>query len=316
MLKQAATQALAAPIIWNRLRARAAPAGSVTILCYHTLGDVEGWTARGISDFQADLALLSDRFEIVPLETGLERLGDTSAPPSVVLTFDDGDRGLARDLLPSLEDARATATIYVATGQIETGQPFWFDRVVNALQQPCSIDVEGLGHWRLGEETGKARWALIGDILAAIKTMPEDAREAAADTVVRQAGATTDTHPLGPMRVEDLQRLAEHPAITIGAHSHGHELLDGIAPEAARESVRRSLTLLREWTGQSVVHFAYPNGNYSPDLATMLQDEGCASATILEERPALPSDDRFMLPRVSVGRYDTPDRMIVRMAGI
>ena len=51
-----------------------------------------------------------------------------------MLTFDDGEVGLHTHLLPFVEQEQVPVTVYVATGQIETGQPYWFDRVMNAMQ--------------------------------------------------------------------------------------------------------------------------------------------------------------------------------------
>lgn len=314
-VKRAALRGLALPPVWSRLHARAAPPGSVTILCYHTLGSVEGWTARETADFRADIAMLRAGHDIVSLDEGLGRLGDPDTPPTAVLTFDDGDRGLADHLLPILEADPVPVTVYVATGQFETGRPFWFDRVVNALQAPAEIDASGLGRWRLGTETGKARWQVVGDVLARLKDHPEDQRDALADAVVAAAGGDAGG-PLGPMTRDDLARLARQPGVTIGAHSHGHELLDRIPADAARTSIARSRDLLRDWTGQEVRHFAYPNGNHSAALQGIVADLGFASATILGERAARGTDDRFALPRVSVGRYDDTVRVKLRMAGI
>ena len=118
------------------------------------------------------------------------------------------------------------------------------------------------------------------------------------------------------MTIEQLRSLAAMPGVTIGAHSHGHELLDQLPLETARQSIARSRDLLRDWTGQAVRHFAFPNGNHTAELRETVRELGFASATILEDRTAPRGSDPFALPRVSIGRYDSQDRFRLRLVGI
>ncbi len=318
MIRKLAVRALARPPVWGVLRKRALAGSPVTILCYHTLGPdrggIDGWTVVRCTDFREQLADLKRYYDIVSLDDALAGT-PRSGRPQAVITFDDGDVGLFVHLRPILAETPVPVTVYVATSQIETGRPFWFDRVVNALQRPGEIAIDGLGRWHMPGAGSKAHWAVLGSVLQALKDARPELRDALADQVAAQG-----THPegpaLGPMSIGQLQDLATVPGVTIGAHSHGHELLDQIPPEAAWESAARSRSLLQGWTGQEVRHFAYPNGNFTPALCTMIQDLGFASATILDEHPAARDSDPFALPRISVGRYDSRDRVRLRLAGL
>ena len=315
MIRAAVTRVLGSRPVWRMLRARALSDGAATVLCYHTIGPdaggTNGWTARRISDIAADFDWLERHYEVVTLDAILTHA--TGARPRAAITFDDGDRGLARHLPDLLKAHPLPVTIYVATGQIETGRPFWFDRVVNAHQGAGRIEVEGLGRFDLPGAPEKAHWAALGTVLEALKAAPPEAREALADEVVAQG---RDEGDLGPMTQDDLKALAAHPLVTIGAHSHGHELLDQIAPEAARDSMARSRDLLRGWTGQGVDHFAWPNGNETPALRRIAADLGFVSAAALGERTAPRGADPFALPRISIGRHDSPARARLRLAGV
>ena len=318
MIRKLAVRALALPPVWGLLRRRALAGSPVTILCYHTLGPdrggIDGWTVLRSSDFRAQLADLKRHYDIVAMD---DALSFPSRPrrPQAVITFDDGDAGLFAHLRPIMAETPVPLTIYVATSQIETGRPFWFDRVVNALQAAAEISVDGLGRWHMPGAGSKTHWAVLGSVLQALKDVPPERRDALADQVAAQ-GTPPEGPALGPMSVGQLRELAEIPGVTIGAHSHGHELLDQIPPEAARQSAARSRTLLKDWTGQDIRHFAYPNGNFTPDLCAMIRDLGFASAAALGERPAPRGSDPFALPRISVGRYDSRDRVRLRLAGL
>lgn len=317
MIRAFVTRLLAAPPVWSVLRRRALGSGTVTILCYHTLGPdrggVNGWTVLRQGDFRAQLATLAKTYQIISLDDALA--GVETDRPALVITFDDGDRGLYTHLLPILRETPVPVTVYVATGQFEDGHPFWFDRVVNALQGAAQIHLDGIGAWSLPGTGDKAHWDALRPIMAALKAAPPHDREALANQVVAQ-GTQAPSPALGPMSAEELAELAAHPSVTIGAHSHGHELLDQIAPEAAHASAGTSRKLLQDWTGQDVRHFAFPNGNATSALSQMIRDLGFASATVLEERVAPEGADPFALPRISVGRYDSLARLKLRMVGV
>lgn len=319
MIRGLATQVLSARPIWSLLRRRALRNSRFTILCYHTLGPdtggVNGWTVLRAGDFRAQLADLARDYEIVSLDAALA--WQATRRPPLVITFDDGDRGLHNHLLPLLRETPVPVTVYVATGQFETGQPFWFDRVVNALQGPGTIRLGGIGEWSLPGTGDKAHWEALRPVLQALKAADPARREILADRAAAQGTALGSTRAaLGPMSRAALAELAATPGVTIGAHSHGHELLDQIPLEAARASIARSSDLLGEWTGQEIRHFAFPNGNYTPELLDLVTDLGFASATILEERPVPRGASPFALPRISVGRYDSAARVRLRLAGL
>lgn len=318
MIKQTAARVLGSRPLWPLLMRRALKDRPLTILCYHTLsadtGGVNGWTALRQSDFRAQLADLRSMFDIVSFDEALEGRGGPR--PQAVITFDDGDIGLYTHLRPILQDTAVPVTLYIATEQFETGRPFWFDRVVNALQAPGQVALDGLGRWDLPGGGGKDHWAALGPVLNALKTLPPEDRDGAADRIAAQGQGAAPAAPLGPMSREQLRDLARMPEVTIGAHTHGHELLDQIPLEAARVSVARSRSLLEAWTGESVRHFAFPNGNHTAELRAMVRDLGFASATVLEDRLAPRDCDPFALPRVSVGRYDSRARVRLRLAGL
>lgn len=267
--------------------------------------------------FRAQVDMLRQHYEIVSLDQALTPR--KTGKPRVVLTFDDGEQGLYDHLLPFVHAEGLPVTVYVATGQIESGTPYWFDQVMNALQGAgrTTLDIQHLGKWTIGPERGKARWAQIGPVLEALKATPPADRNRLAAKVVAQAGPRSGGFtPLHPMALPQLQELAAHPCVTIGAHSHGHELLDQLSPDMARASVKRSRDLLEDWTGKPVRHFAYPNGNYTPALMAVLDDLGFASATILEDRLMRADAPPQALPRIGVGRYDGLARLKLRLVGV
>ncbi|MEX0279101.1 MAG: polysaccharide deacetylase family protein [Ruegeria sp.] len=295
------------------------------ILCYHTLGPdtevMDAWTVARVSDFQQQIQVLRQHFEIVSLIDALNPILPVSKPRAVI-TFDDGERGLFTHLLPIVQDQELPVTVYIATAQVESGQAYWFDRIMNALQNPgvteIRLDIDGPRHWVVGPETGVSRWMAISDILETLKLVSPSEREELTQSVLLQAGPSKlEATPLAPLTIEQLKSLADSPLVTIGAHSHCHNLLDQISLEQADDSIRHSRALLQKWTGRSVDHFAYPNGNHNPELHRLVKAAGFASATVLGQSLCPQrQDNAFALPRVLVGRYDSLARLRLRFIGL
>ena len=322
-LKQFGLGVLNSAPVYGFLRRRALSKNPSTILCYHTLrpqGEpLDAWIALGVDDFRAQITMLRKHYDIVPLDDALQP-GAAGARPRVALTFDDGEIGLHSHLLPILSAENIPVTVYVATQQIETGRAYWFDRVMNALQAEgaFAVALDGVGRWQIGPGQGKGRWAQISAVLEALKRAEHDRRDALADEIVAQvAGKSAAAFtPLQPMSLAQLKELAANPLVEIGAHTHGHELLDQLPIEEARQSIARSKALLEEWTGQAVRHFAYPNGNHTPELMWALEALGFESSTVLGNKLIDGTADGQALPRIGVGRYDKLARLRLRLVGV
>lgn len=322
--KRFAARLLSAPFPYRLLQARAHRGDPVTILCYHTLraddDALEVWLALRMSDFRAQMAFLRQHYRIVSIDEALD--DPDGRRPRAVVTFDDGDVGLIQHLLPFVEEEHLPVTVYIATRQIESGRPYWFDAVMNALQsqRPVAIDLQGagLGTWTVRAERTSSRWLDIAAILEMLKRLDPTRREEVAAMIVRQgeAAAPDRFRPLGPMSVDQVRRLSQSRWVTIGSHSHCHNLLDQIPTAAVRDSLARSRSLLEDWTSRPVLHFAYPNGNHNPHVQHVVAETGHRTAVALGDRLWVRGTDPYVLPRIGIGRYDSLSRFALRLTGV
>ena len=299
----------------------------MTVLVYHTLGldddDFDAWTVLRVSKFRNQIAFLQKHYDIITLDEALHAAAPSpDARPRAVVTFDDGDMGLHAHLLPFVEEVKIPVTIYVATGQVESGHCYWFDRVMNALQskRPISIRLDdfGFGTWSFNIERGERNWASISALLGNLKLAAPEVREAAVDAIVGQSTICEPPRftPLAPLTIKQLQQLAQSSWITIGAHTHCHSLLDRIPLGEAVESIGTSRRLLIEWSGKDVRHFAYPNGNHTSELEHAVAGMRFDTATTAELGLWRSHSCRFAIPRVPIGRYEDWDRFKLRLIGI
>lgn len=326
LVKAGGTRLLAQPPVTTVLRRRATAHGAISVLVYHTLGvdgeDFDAWTVLEQARFRSHVAMLRSHYDIVSLDEALESLGQPSRRPRAVLTFDDGEHGLYAHLLPLIDELCIPVTIYIATRHIEADEPYWFDAIMNALQTsgPLVIDLAGLGlpPVTVGETAGAQNWIAIGRILEHLKSLSEERRLDAVRDVQHQASHAKKRRftPMRPLTLPELKAVAGHTLVTIGAHTHCHSLLDKMDLDRAESSVRTSVRLLQEWTGRKIEHFAYPNGNHTPDLERLMQRAGFKTAAVGGGLIWATGSNVFALPRVPVGRYDTSARLQLRLVGI
>ena len=321
--KSAVLRVVASERVIRRASSKVLSDGTVTVLMYHTLsGDQEpqaAWTAVRTSDFLRQVEWLRKRYCIVSLEEALLGAVGNVEAPKVVLTFDDGEAGLHRLLLPMIERESLPVTVYVATEQVESGRPYWFDRLINAAQVGKSAKIslpDGLTVKLLPVDE-RGAWKSIAKILAYLKALDAPAREVLTSDLAHRLRAVPlrKVTPLRPLNRHELAELAASPWVTIGAHTHGHELLNQIEPEVARATIETSRRLLEDWTGRQVDHFAYPNGNHNPLLVEMVRDLGFRSAMSTRHGVWSERSERFLIPRVPVGRYDDIARFKLALLG-
>ena len=291
---------------------------------YHEVGSddavEDAWQIVRRRDFVQQVEHLRQHYDIVSLDEALDRqrrghaAGDT---PLAVLTFDDGLRGNHRHLMPLLDLLGVPVIVYVATGHIETQTGYWFDRVANALQPGfegnVDLDAFGLGHFPVRGPAGAVRWAQIQSVLSATKRLRVEQCMGVADAVEAQVAAQRASHGrpvvttpvLAPMTREMLAELGRHPLVTLGVHTHGHELLPLVDVERARHSIESARTLIRDWTGQDARHFAYPSGRHDPQARSLVESMGFTTAMGTDAGIWNASSDLMNIPRISVGRYDS-----------
>jgi peptidoglycan/xylan/chitin deacetylase (PgdA/CDA1 family) len=198
-------------------------------------------------------------YDIIGLDQVPERLAaPTSGRKFVCFTFDDGYRDNLTLGLPIFERYGAPLNVYVTTGFPDRRIFCWWrglERII--LQQD-----------RIGLDTGSQ--------LLRFKTRTTSEKRLAylaAVSLVQSnqdvASALFSAHGVDPSSLSDghtlswaeLDKLAHHPLVTIGAHSVTHPKLSGLDDATARGEMAQSKARLEEMLGMPVNHFAYPYGD-------------------------------------------------------
>ncbi len=245
--------------------------------------------------------------------------------PNFLLTFDDGYANHLRLGLPILEESDAPALFFVSTHHAETGEPFWFDRVVTPLQAAgvTVLDLRKLGlrRYRFRGADGAPRWDDIQTFLVDLKQFgdPGDLSvDRVLDHLERHYGSAGAPHRerLRPLRLDELRRLAGSPLCHIGAHGHRHEIFTRLDDAALAGALSRSRELLREVTGTAPGDIAYPNGDFDERVLRACREAGFTRGFTAAAGAVGSGFDPLRIPRILGGGYDSADALERRIRSV
>lgn len=220
-------------------------------------------------------------FDFISLDELSRRLTWSVGRPFCLLTFDDGKRSNFTEIAPELEAWRVPAVFYLTTGPVSTGDAFWFDRRNQLVKQ--------LGHCPPELE------------LSALKKLPFDRLTERLDRACARHGfkpenTSDDVRPMSWDEARDLARRG----FTIGAHGETHAILTNETRKRAFAEIEGSLAKVSAELGAPCTTFAFPNGNYTPELAQHALR--CGATTIMTTEPAWAGNESpfWRLPRIQL----------------
>lgn len=233
--------------------------------------------------------------EFIHLNDLPERLDRRGKKPFCLLTFDDGKRSNATEVAPELRKLGVPAVFFVVTGFLDSDRPLWFDRYA-ALRAKLGTAPFGLGP-------------------SVIKQLPYDVLVKRVERACSRYGvdADIDNDDVRAMSWEDARTLHRH-GFNIGAHGVTHAILPRQTRAAAFENIAGSIARVSTEIGAPCTAFAFPNGNYTAELAQHALR--CGVKTVMTTEPMWA--DRILplwrLPRLQLCRFHNPGKIHLKTA--
>lgn len=225
--------------------------------------------------------VLSRWFDFIHLSELRNRLYARNKKPFCLLTFDDGKRSNATVVAPELKRLGVPAAFFVVTSALGSNAAFWFDR-----------------YWALRTKLGALP---SGFELQALKQLPFSVLTARIEQACAQHGVEADlsNDDVRPMSWDEARRLHQQ-GFSVGAHGHTHAILTRETGADAFENIATSISMVAAEIGVPCPAFAFPNGNYTPELA--LHAMHCGTGAVLTTEPAWvdPAFPLWRLPRVQL----------------
>jgi peptidoglycan/xylan/chitin deacetylase (PgdA/CDA1 family) len=246
--------------------------GEALIISYHRFSERDGGEPISARAFAEQVKYLAARYTLVPLSRLADCLRKREIPPRLAaITIDDGYLDAYEIAFPILRKHRAPATVFVVTEFVEGTTWLWTDKprylTAAALPQPFEIGIEG--HKLRLELNGDASRAVAAGLFnAALKPLPEEARDAAIERLAFELGVKLPERPPAVYSAINWRQAREmaDAGVEIGSHTLTHPILTGLDDDRLREEVARSRDRIQTALGRKVETFCYPNGDY--DLRT------------------------------------------------
>lgn len=219
--------------------------------------------------------------------------GTTSDRLRVAFTFDDGWRDNFENALPVLQARGIPATIFLCTGLMNRKTPFWPEQVRGTLYEP------------LRQSYGNRADRLVEALIEGLKYGSKEARESHLALLLQQTNGAPPTFydrdsTLSWEQILEMRRQG----IAFGSHTHTHQILTSMSLDGARAETCQSKTALEAALNESCAWFAYPNGNWSPEIRDLVAECGYQMAFTTGRQAWLPGTDRLAIPRSNVQEED------------
>ncbi len=180
--------------------------------------------------FETHIRFLKSKYTFVSLKKVVNALkdGDWNSIPkkALIITFDDGHIGNYK-LLPIFKKYKINPTIYLCTGIVGTNRSYWFNEFSRALVE------------RMKTLSNKER-------LSVLKKHDFSQKNEA-----KSPQALTYQHLLEMKAIVDFQ-----------CHTSFHPIVTSLSAEELEIEIKESKSALNAFVPE-MVHFAFPNGDYS-----------------------------------------------------
>lgn len=290
----------------TRRRRRHAPEGSVEIFFSHHVVAEEGSGELRAEQLDERIRYLQRTRDVVSLGEAVSWLESPQRPARLaVLTFDDGYRNNLSDLVPVLQATGAPATVFVATEPLVDGGHLWFDRTRIAVEAAGDAAIAQLplpwvrALWAEGPPEPPGR-----KLRQHLHRLRADERKERVEELLAALPPVKPETRMAVLTPRELRALANEPLITIGAHTHTHQVLAVCSRAEAAAELEKNCRALEEMIGYRPDTFAYPKGargDFTIEGVRILQDAGIRAAVTTIPGLNLPGANMLMLNRIPLG---------------
>ncbi|HUE99901.1 MAG TPA: polysaccharide deacetylase family protein [Anaerolineales bacterium] len=275
-------------------------ARSLTVVNYHRIDDPNRQDFDSFKpnvsatpgDFHHQVEYLAKWFNVVSLKDIVEWLdGHKDLPPyAALITFDDGYLDNYTSAFPILRRHNFPALIFLTTEHIGTDAPFYWDMAAycfsHTQRDHLTFPDGRIVHWPGREQLDRVskNW------IESMKTLPQAEKEFHVQRLPESLGVAVPEGFFRKLMMGwDQVREMCKDGIEFGAHTMHHPILTRVPLEQVREEVEGSKSRIEKELGESVLGFAYPNGQPSDlndRIEKIVADSGIRAAFTLLNGPS------------------------------
>jgi peptidoglycan/xylan/chitin deacetylase (PgdA/CDA1 family) len=301
------------------LRGKLSSRPDFIILMYHQVLDVkhnrENHLPLGMvtleNTFAEQMGYLREHSNVISLDQLVNCLRDKKRlpPRSVVITFDDGWRDNYLFAFPILRKYDLPAAVFLSTDYIGTSRIFWFHLVNLILQTQALTSQKMVDILNRFEQISPEKKRGIAESLAypdvfinELKKIRPQIQEKIITEMLSASDVRMGKSDKRRMTLgwDEIREMGEN-RICFGSHAGSHRILTHLGPDQIRKELTESKKIIEEKTKRPVSFFAYPNGDYTPQIKELVKETGYLCACAVEGTGKKEYEmDLFALPRIGI----------------
>jgi peptidoglycan/xylan/chitin deacetylase (PgdA/CDA1 family) len=286
------------------------PGGQMlTCLIYHRVLPAPDPLRTGevvLADFERHMSFVGRNFDVLPLADAVRALFEGKLRRrTCCVTFDDGYADNYTVALPVMRRHSIPATVFVATDYLDGGRMF-NDSVIECVARATNetINLERFGVEELPIRSIGEKQAAVVRLQVQAKYLGPSERDEFVESVRLATGSGELPDDL--MLTSEQMRSLSASDVEIGGHTASHTVLTTLDSADARMQIKAGRERIESILGKSVRLFAYPNGkpgrDYGLEHVRAVADLGFEAAVSTAPGVAVPTTDRFQLPRYTPWR--------------
>lgn len=245
----------------------------------------------------------------------------------LLITFDDGYQNNVDYALPICEQFGIKPILFIATGHIDSGLPFWFDRLDYALQQNMgeliSFEYQGTVYCfnATSRQALKASYQKFRDDCK--NTFTDDIKmnqlfNALSEMLEQRSGKAlsdfcADDDWSAVVSWTQLRNAVEQGRVDIGSHTVDHWRVDSLSKEQILSQLKQSKIRIEKELAINCHYFCYPNGNYNQLAISLLHKSGYRAAFTTDLGLCEVKDDLMTLKRFNFPANKTEAEIIYQL---
>lgn len=273
------------------------------ILVYHRVNGERDpfFSAVPTEVFERQMAYIARHYRVLTVEELVKRMRHGGLPRNALaITFDDGYRDTLTHAAPILAKYGLPATVFLATGFIDTEEAPWFDRVAEAFQgtKVPSFTAPWGGTVKLAAQADRLR--ALERAFTYFKYLPDEVLPLKLEALLEALGMPDRMNGKNSMLTWDEVEALTRLGFSIGAHTVTHQILSRVSPKRAWQEIVDSKRMIERTLGRPVKAFAYPNGrpgDYTDTVKQLVREAGFTCAVTTRFGVNTLADDPYELKR-------------------
>lgn len=274
----------------------------VRILIYHRVNNENNRFFPSITteSFETHISYVARNYRVVSLLDAVKHLESGSPELVFAVTFDDGYQDNYHCALPILQKYNVPATIFLATGSLDSGETLWFEKLAETVQRTERefIDLEIDMPRRFWMRNDAERLASNDGIYGILRGLPQTERQQWLTQIFQYLAVKTERRNM--MLTWDQVRFMKTKNIDFGGHTVTHPFISTLTREAIEWEAAESKRRIEQETQLPVDCFAYPSGrerDFGMENKSVIRGAGYKAAVTTIWGMNYPSTDPMELRR-------------------